>query len=107
MKKEAIVELRQRLKANVRDFAYTLGVETAEVLSWEAGETFPTKRLTERLESLADGTGGDIRKKPVVQRGEPSVPIRPEVLPLLQQLIEDPELYRQVLELADRTKSRD
>lgn len=51
---EDIKALRKTLTCSARELATALGVDQKEVLAWEAGELFPTKRLVSAMQDLRD-----------------------------------------------------
>jgi transcriptional regulator with XRE-family HTH domain len=57
-----IKQLRKELGCTARDLAMTLGLEQKEVLAWEAGELFPTKRFVEQMKGLREKGPGAVLK---------------------------------------------
>jgi DNA-binding transcriptional regulator YiaG len=49
---EDIKALRKELSCTARELAGALNLDQKEVLSWEAGELFPTKRYVAQMELL-------------------------------------------------------
>ncbi|HEY4119014.1 MAG TPA: XRE family transcriptional regulator, partial [Byssovorax sp.] len=52
MKGDDVKALRQAIGCTARDLAGALGLEQADVLAWERGELFPTKRYVTKMESF-------------------------------------------------------
>lgn len=101
MKADEIKQLRKRLGCTSRALGRTIGVDQATILSWERGETFPTKRHAEALTELA--SRGDAAAHEDVRAAAPLAPLGdPETWALFRKLIAHPELRRAALELASR-----
>jgi DNA-binding transcriptional regulator YiaG len=102
---EQIKQLRSELRCTARELATTLGVPSAEIQSWEAGDRFPTKRWIARLESLrAQGPDCVVRSS---RKASPSTPSpieqlnNPEIWRLLRKLLAHRQLFSEVARLAD------
>lgn len=103
MTAEEIKSLRQELGCSVGELAAALGVETREVLAWEAGDEFPTKKHTDKLRKLlAAGPAAFPRKE---RPPKPTNPLTllsdPKVWKILRKLLAHPALLRDVERLAD------
>jgi transcriptional regulator with XRE-family HTH domain len=99
---EQIRQLRAELNCSTRELAMTLGVEQLQVLAWEAGELFPTKRYVERMNELrVAGPAAVVRP---AKRDAPSALERladPAFWAVVQKLALYPELYDRVAKLAE------
>lgn len=101
MTPEDIKQLRKELGCTARDLATTLGIEQKEVLSWEAGELFPTKKLVDQLKALRDKGPSAIVKS---ARGKAAAPTDrlgdPAFWSIVKKLALHPAFYEQVAKLA-------
>jgi transcriptional regulator with XRE-family HTH domain len=100
---EEIKALRKELACTARELATALGIDQKEVLAWEAGELFPTKRYVTQMEVLRKkGPNAIVRvpkgkaKKTGVQRLDD-----PKLWEIFRKLLEHPQLFDQVAKLAD------
>lgn len=103
MTPEDIKLLRKELGCTARDLATTLGIEQKEVLAWEAGELFPTKRFVDRMEALrAQGPAAVLKSV----RGKAATPTDrisdPAFWLVVKKLLLHPPLYEQVSKLAEK-----
>lgn len=98
-----IKQLRKELGCTARDLATTLGIEQKEVLSWEAGELFPTKRFVDQMKALREKGPGAVLK---AAKGKVVAPTDrlsdPAFWALVKKLALHPALYDQVSKLADK-----
>jgi transcriptional regulator with XRE-family HTH domain len=99
---EDLKQLRKELGCTARDLATTLGIEQKEVLAWEAGELFPTKRFVDQLEGLrAKGPSSIVKSTkgkavaPTDRLGDPAFWL------IVKKLLLYPALYEQVSKLAE------
>jgi transcriptional regulator with XRE-family HTH domain len=100
---EDIKQLRKELNCTARELATALELDQKEVLAWEAGEIFPTKRHVTIMEGLRKkGPTAIVRtpkgktKKVGVQRLDD-----PRLWEVVRKLLEHPALFDQVAKLAD------
>ena len=96
-----IKALRETLGCSARELATALGVEQGDVLAWERGDLFPTKRLVDEMRKLeAKGPGAVPKKK----RGA-ETPMRllanPDFFRLFRKLLAHADLRAQVMKLAE------
>jgi transcriptional regulator with XRE-family HTH domain len=93
--------LRAELGCSARELAGALGVEQGDVLAWERGERFPTKRHVEAMDALRRAGPSAIPRK---RKGAPPSPLHaladPELWRLVRKLIAHPELRSAVARLA-------
>ena len=97
--------LRAELKCTTRELAAAIDVDQATVLSWERGETFPTKQFVERLEAARSRGASAIPRKakgPAAKADPLALLADPEIWSLFRKLLAHAELRRDVLELAKR-----
>jgi transcriptional regulator with XRE-family HTH domain len=102
---EDIKQLRKDLKVTARDLAQALDVEQKEIVAWEAGERFPTKRYVDAMQKLkAKGP----EAFPRVPKAKPGAKIGvqrlndPKLWEIVRKLLEHPALFDQVAELSAR-----
>ena len=88
---------RNRLGYSTRELAKAIGVEQAEVLSWERGDTFPTKKWVERIAALPPHMKPASKKSPSAS----AHPLAdPEVWRLIRKLLAHAELRARTIDLA-------
>jgi len=97
-----IKQLRKELGCTARDLATTLGLEQKEVLAWEAGDIFPTKRHVDQMLALkAKGPGAVLK----TTKGKAVAPTDrlsdPAFWGIVKKLLLYPALYDQVSKLSD------
>jgi transcriptional regulator with XRE-family HTH domain len=103
---EEIAQLRKDLGCTVAELAETIGLLPNQVRAWEAGDAFPTKRHTERLQRLREqGVGGSDRP------GQPAAPPTAvlddaRLWQIVRRLVENPSLIDKVQSLLDRHERR-
>jgi len=103
MQPEDLKRLRERLACSVGELAAALGVEVKTVLSWEAGDLFPTKRHVDRMKALdARGPSGVKRKGAAKAPAESGVLLlaEPRLWALVRKLVTHRELFAKVETLA-------
>lgn len=102
MTPDEIKELRRALKCTAKELAGALEIEQAEVLAWEKGDLFPTKRHVAAMEALRSKGPDAIPRK---RKGKPSSPIEaladPELWALVRKLAAHPKLFEDARKLAD------
>ena len=102
MSPDDIKALRGELGCTAKDLAGALGLEQAEVLAWERGELFPTKRYVDEMNALRAKGAGAI---PTRRRGAPTSPQQaladPAVWLLFRKLLFYPELFKAAQKLAE------
>jgi transcriptional regulator with XRE-family HTH domain len=99
---EDLKQLRKELGCTARDLATTLGIEQKEVLAWEAGELFPTKRFVDQMNTLrAKGPSAVLK----TSKGKAVAPTDrlsdPAFWIVVKKLLLHPPLYEQVSKLAE------
>ncbi|HKY37463.1 MAG TPA: XRE family transcriptional regulator [Polyangiaceae bacterium] len=103
MTPEDLKQLRKELGCTARDLATTLGIEQKEVLAWEAGELFPTKRFVDQMEALRAKGPSAVAK---VAKGKTVAPADrisdPAFWAIVKKLLLHPPLYEQVSKLAEQ-----
>jgi transcriptional regulator with XRE-family HTH domain len=98
-----IKQLRKDLGCTARDLATTLGLEQKEVLAWEAGELFPTKRFVEQMQGLRAKGPSAVLKSVKGKVVAPTDRISdPAFWAIVKKLLLHPALYEQVSKLAER-----
>ncbi len=103
MTPEEIRRLREDLQCTARELATTVGLEATEVVAWEQGERFPTKKMVQQLNQLRELGSTAIVRKRKAKSPIPSGVARltdPEFWELTRKLIEHPELFNKALTLA-------
>jgi transcriptional regulator with XRE-family HTH domain len=97
-----IKALRKELGCTARDLALTLGIEQKEVLAWEAGELFPTKRFVDQMKTLRDKGPSAVLKTTKGKAVAPTDRVAdPAFWNVVKKLLLHPPLYDQVLKLAE------
>ena len=85
-----------------RDLATTLGIEQKEVLAWEAGELFPTKRFVEQMKTLRAKGPSAVLKTTKGKAVAPTDRVSdPAFWSVVKKLLLHPALYDQVSKLAE------
>lgn len=103
MTPEDLKQLRKELGCTARDLATTLGIEQKEVLAWEAGELFPTKRFVDQMEELRKKGPSAVLKTAKGKAVAPADRISdPAFWAIVKKLLLHPPLYEQVSKLADQ-----
>jgi DNA-binding transcriptional regulator YiaG len=98
-----IKQLRKELGCTARDLATTLGLEQREVLAWEAGELFPTKRYVDQMKALREKGPSAILKSAKGKAVAPTDRLSdPAFWAIVKKLALHPALYDQVSKLADK-----
>ncbi|MFO0617722.1 MAG: helix-turn-helix transcriptional regulator [Polyangiaceae bacterium] len=104
MTPEELKSLRAELKCSTRELALAIDVDQATILSWERGETFPTKQFVDRLEA-ARARGA----KAIPRKAKPTAPLDPlellgdpEIWSVIRKLLANADFRREVLALAKR-----
>ena len=99
---EDIKALRKELGCTARDLATTLGIEQKEVLAWEAGELFPTKRFVEQMEALRAKGPSAVLKTTKGKAVAPTDRVSdPAFWAVVKKLLLHPALFEQVSKLAE------
>jgi len=99
---EDLKQLRKELGCTARDLATTLGIEQKEVLAWEAGELFPTKRFVEQMNALRQKGPSAILKAAKGKAVAPTDRLSdPAFWVIVKKLLLHPPLYEQVSKLAE------
>jgi transcriptional regulator with XRE-family HTH domain len=102
---EELKQLRKELGCTARDLATTLGIEQKEVLAWESGELFPTKRFVDQMKTLREKGPSSIIKSAKGKTAAPTDRISdPAFWNVVKKLLLYPALYEQVSKLADTYK---
>lgn len=99
---EDLKQLRKELGCTARDLASTLGIEQKEVLAWEAGELFPTKRFVDQLNALRAKGPTAVLKTTKGKAVTPTDRVAdPAFWLIVRKLLLNPALYDQVSKLAE------
>ena len=94
--------LRKELGCTARDLATTLGLEQKEVLAWETGELFPTKRFVEQMNKLREKGPSSVLKTTKGKSVAPTDRVSdPGFWLIVKKLLLHPALYDQVSKLAE------
>ena len=102
MTPEDIKLLRKELGCTARDLATTLGIEQKEVLAWELGELFPTKRFVDQMQKLREKGPSAVLKSTKGKAVAPTDRISdPAFWAIVKKLLLHPPLYEQVSKLAE------
>jgi transcriptional regulator with XRE-family HTH domain len=102
VKPDDIKQLRKELGCTARDLATTLGIEQKEVLAWEAGELFPTKRFVDQMKGLREKGPSAVLKTAKGKAVAPTDRLSdPAFWTIVKKLLLHPALYDQVAKLAD------
>ena len=106
-----VTELREELGLSMSELARALGLPVDDVVAWESGERFPTRRSVERMRRLqSEHRNGSSRdgapREPTASGGAlGETPwgalADPELWALFRKLAASPELRARVLQLAD------
>ena len=103
MTPEEIKQLRKELACTARELATALEIDQKDVMAWETGELFPTKRHVTLMEGLRKkGPTAIVRapkgktKKVGIQRLDD-----PKLWEVVRKLLEHPTLFDQVVKLAE------
>jgi DNA-binding transcriptional regulator YiaG len=95
------------LACTARDLATTLGIEQKEVLAWEAGELFPTKRFVEQMKALREKGPGAVLKATKGKAVAPTDRVSdPAFWAIVKKLLLHPALYEQVSKLAEQYEEK-
>jgi DNA-binding XRE family transcriptional regulator len=102
MAPDDIKTLRAELRCSTRELATALGIDQDAVLSWERGDTFPTKQWVEKMSALRSRGPDAIPRRP--KRGSASTPLGalrdPEVWSVVRKLLAHPALLSEVKRLS-------
>jgi len=99
---EDIKALRKELGCTARDLATTLGIEQKEVLAWEAGDLFPTKRFVDQMQTLRQKGPSAVLKSAKGKAVAPTDRISdPAFWAVVKKLLLHPALFDQVAKLAE------
>lgn len=102
MSPEQLKQLRKELGCTARDLATTLGIEQKEVLAWEAGELFPTKRFVEQMRVLREKGPSAVLKSAKGKAVAPTDRVSdPAFWAVVKKLLLYPALFDQVAKLAE------
>jgi transcriptional regulator with XRE-family HTH domain len=102
-----IKQLRKELGCTARDLATTLGIEQKEVLAWEAGELFPTKRFVDQMKALREKGPGAVLKSAKGKNVTPTDRLSdPAFWAIVKKLLLHPPLYEQVSKLAEKYEEK-
>jgi transcriptional regulator with XRE-family HTH domain len=102
---DEIRKLRKELECTARELAATIGVDGGEIMAWEQGERFPTKKLIADLERLRERGSTAIarnrkRKFPTTTKGTERL-ADPAFWLLMRKLIDNPDLFDKAQSLAE------
>jgi transcriptional regulator with XRE-family HTH domain len=105
MSPDDIKQLRKDLKATAKELAAALDVEQKEVVAWEAGEHFPTKRYVDAMHKLGAQGPSAIPRAPKGKAATKTGMQRladPKLWEIVRKLAEHPALFDQVAVLASK-----
>jgi transcriptional regulator with XRE-family HTH domain len=100
---EQIKELRKELTCTAKELAAALNVDHKEVMAWESGELFPTKRFVLQMETLRKKGASAIPRTPRGKANAVTGVARladPKLWEIVQKLVTHPALFDQVLALS-------
>lgn len=99
--------LRKGLGCTARELATTLGIEQKEVLAWEAGELFPTKRYVDQMKTLREKGPSAVLKTAKGKAVAPTDRVSdPAFWAIVKKLLLHPALYDQVSKLAEQFEDK-
>jgi len=105
MSPEDVKALRQELGCTARELAAALGVEHTDVIAWERGELFPTKRSCDAMDALRRKGPSAVPRRPR-KKALAATPMAalsdPDLWRLVRKLLAHPELRAAAKELAER-----
>jgi transcriptional regulator with XRE-family HTH domain len=101
---EELRALRAALNCTARELAVTLGIDPGEIVAWEQGERFPTKKLVADLTKLGRLGPEAVSRKPRRRaqnalRGTARL-ADPTFWQLVRKIAEHPELFDRVCQVA-------
>jgi transcriptional regulator with XRE-family HTH domain len=98
-----IKQLRKELNCTARELATALKIDQKEVLAWESGELFPTKRYVTMMELFRKKGPSAIPKAPRGKSKKVGVERLddPKLWEIVRKLIMNPPLFDQVLKLSE------
>jgi len=100
---DQIKELRKALNCTARELATALKIDQKEVMAWEAGELFPTKRFVTMMEVLRKKGPDAIVRTPRGKSKKTGI-LRlddPKLWEIVRKLLEHPALFDQVAKLSE------
>lgn len=107
MTSDDIKLLRKELGCTARELATSLGIEQKEVLAWEAGERFPTKRFVEQMKALREKGPGAVPKAAKGKAPAASERVSdPAFWTIVRKLLLHPALYDQVSKLSQQFEDK-
>lgn len=103
MTPEDLKRLRKTLNCTAKELAAALKIDQKEVLAWEAGELFPTKRHVTLMQQLEKQGPSAIPRAPrgKAKRTGMQRLDDPKLWEVVRKLLEHPTLFEQVAKLAD------
>lgn len=103
MSPDELKALRKELACTAGDLAAALGIEQDEVLAWERGDLFPTKRFVGMMEDLRKRGPSAVPKRRRKSKNEPPMRVLadPAIWRLLRKLVAHAELRAAVSKLAE------
>ncbi len=93
---EDIKQLRKELNCTARELATALKLDQKEVLAWEAGELFPTKRYVVQMEAFRKKGPSAIPRAPKGKAKRVTGSQRlndPKLWELVRKLVEHPDFF--------------
>ena len=109
MSPEDVRALKKQLGCNAKELASVLGVAQEDVVAWERGERFPTKRHVDAMRTLAERGPSSIvrapkpRHRPKPNEDEGLEPLEdPAFWSLFRKLLAHGALRREAYALAER-----
>jgi DNA-binding transcriptional regulator YiaG len=100
---EDVKALRKELNCTARELAVALKLDQKEVMGWEAGEIFPTKRYVLQMEMLRKKGPSAIPRPPRGQAKKTGMQRLedPKLWEIVRKLLQHPPLFDQVAKLAE------
>jgi len=100
---EEIKLLRKELNCTARELATALKIDQKEVLAWESGELFPTKRYVTMMEAFRKKGPAAIPRTPRGKSKKVGVERLddPKLWEIVRKLLMNPPLFDQVAKLSE------
>lgn len=102
MTADELKALRKELGVTARDLAGALGIEQDEVLAWERGERFPTKKFVDEMQRIRKGGPSAVPKRSRKGASPLEVLADPALWSVFRKLLVHEPLRKEVLRLAER-----
>ncbi|MBL8740167.1 MAG: helix-turn-helix transcriptional regulator [Myxococcales bacterium] len=102
MTADDVKALRKHLGVTARDLAAALGIEQEEVLAWERGDRFPTKKFVDEMERIRNEGPAAVPKRSRKGASPLEVLSDPALWSAFRKMLVHETLRKEVLRLADR-----